>query len=576
MTGLWQSNSLMVMSEFPAEWLEAARVSKAWPFEEARKLVARAERRGFARSATGAANQAIGEMLFETGYGPSGLPHIGTFGEVARTAMVRHAFRVLTDDSVKTRLICFSDDMDGLRKVPDNVPNPERLMAFLGKPLTEVPDPFTDKYPSFGAGNNARLRAFLDRFGFDYEFMSATETYRSGRFDATLLKMLAVYDEVKAIILPTLGPERRATYSPFLPISPRTGIVLQVPTIARDPAAGTITYVDPETGEEVTTLVTGGRVKCQWKADWALRWVALGVDYEMSGKDLIDSVTLSSKVCKALGSLPPDGFNYELFLDEKGQKISKSVGNGLTIDEWLSYASPESLSLFMFQKPRAAKRLYFDVIPRAVDDYYQFLDAFPRQDTASQISNPVWHIHSGHPPDESIPVPFSMLLNLASASNTEDADILWGFITRHRPGVTKETEPALDRLVHYAVRYYHDFVKPTKRFRAPDAVEHEALEALDATLAALPADADAETIQTSVYDVGRSFERFQTQPKEAGERPGVTLTWFSTLYELLLGQERGPRFGSFVAIYGIPETRALIEKALSGALAQRCAATSSG
>ena len=551
------------MSDFPAEWVEAARVSKAWPFEEARKLIERMKRRGF-----------DGEVLFETGYGPSGLPHIGTFGEVARTAMVRHAFRVLTDDRVRTRLVCFSDDMDGLRKVPDNVPNPEKLKRYLGKPLTEVPDPFTDEYPSFGAGNNARLRAFLDRFGFEYEFMSATETYRSGRFDATLLRMLQNYEMVREIILPTLGPERRATYSPFLPISPRTGNVLQVPTIARDPAAGTITYIDPETGEEVTTLVTGGRVKCQWKVDWALRWVALGVDYEMSGKDLIDSVTLSSKVCRAIGGTPPDGFNYELFLDDKGQKISKSKGNGLTIDEWLRYASPESLSLFMYQKPRAAKRLFFDVIPRAADEYYQFLEAFPGQDTQEQFGNPVWHIHSGHPPAETIPVPFSLLLNLASASNTEDADILWGFITRHRPGVTRESAPALDRLVHYAVRYYHDFVKPTKRFRAPDATEREALGALDATLGRLSPDADPETIQTVVYDVGRSFERYQTLPKNPGERPGVALSWFHTLYELLIGQERGPRFGSFVSIYGIDETRALIRKALAGELAQPPEATS--
>ena len=562
------------MSEFPAEWLEAARVSKAWPFEEARKLVKRGEARGFARSATGAADENDREMLFETGYGPSGLPHIGTFGEVARTSMVRHAFRLLTDDRVPTRLICFSDDMDGLRKIPDNVPNPERLKPFLGKPLTEVPDPFTDKYPSFGAGNNARLRVFLDRFGFDYEFMSATETYRSGRFDRTLLQMLAAYDAVKAIILPTLGPERSATYSPFLPISPTTGVVLQVPTVARDVEAGTITYIDPDSGAEATTPVTGGHVKCQWKVDWALRWVALSVDYEMSGKDLIDSVTLSSKICKALGARPPDGFNYELFLDEKGQKISKSLGNGLTIDEWLTYASPESLTLFMYQKPRAAKRLHFDVIPRAVDEYYQLLDAYPQQDGTSRLSNPVWHIHSGHPPEERLPVPFSMLLNLASASNTEDANILWGFITRHRPGVTRETEPALNRLVHYAVSYYHDFVKPEKRFRLPDAVEREALAALDEKLAALPPDADAETIQTALYDVGRSFERFQTPPKEAGERPGVALSWFATLYRLLLGQERGPRFGSFVAIYSIEETRALIAKALAGALAQALAATS--
>jgi lysyl-tRNA synthetase, class I len=558
------------MSEFPAEWLDAARVSKAWPFEEARKLIERAKKRGFARGEANAiAANETAEVLFETGYGPSGLPHIGTFGEVARTAMVRHAFRVLTDDAIKTRLICFSDDMDGLRKIPENIPNPEKLKPYLGRPLTEVPDPFTDKYPSFGAGNNARLRSFLDRFGFEYEFMSATETYRAGRFDETLQKMLAAYDEVKAIILPTLGPERRATYSPFLPISRLTGIVLQVPTIARDVKAGTITYIDPDTRDEVTTPVTGGRVKCQWKADWALRWVALGVDYEMSGKDLIDSVTLASKICKALGGTPPDGFNYELFLDERGQKISKSKGNGLTIEEWLNYASPESLSLYMYQKPRAAKRLYFDVIPRAVDDYYQFLDAFSRQDMPSRLQNPVWHIHSGHPPAESIPVPFSMLLNLASASNTEDASILWGFITRHRPSLTRESQRALDRLVHYAVRYYHDFVKPTKRFRAPDEVERDTLKALDKALGALRPDADAEAVQAAVYDVGRSFKRYQTSEALGPDgRPGVAQNFFATLYQLLIGQERGPRFGSFVAIYGIPETRALIKKALAGELGQ--------
>jgi lysyl-tRNA synthetase class 1 len=544
--------------DFPTEWVAAARVARAWPFEEARKLLQRVEAPGF-----------DGEVLFETGYGPSGLPHIGTFGEVARTAMVRHAFHVLTGGSVPTRLICFSDDMDGLRKIPSNVPHPERLEPYLGRPLTEVPDPFGDAHPSFGAANNARLRAFLDRFGFEYEFASATDYYRSGRFDATLLRMLAAYDEVKAIILPTLGPERRATYSPFLPISPRSGVVLQVPTVGRDPAAGTITYLDPETNEAVTTTVTGGRVKCQWKADWALRWAALGVDYEMSGKDLIDSVTLSSRICRVLGGRPPEGFNYELFLDENGQKISKSKGNGLTIEEWLTYASPESLSLFMFQKPRAAKRLHFDVIPRAVDEYYQLLDAYPDQDVPNRLANPVWHIHSGHPPAEHLPVPFAMLLNLASASNTEDTAILWGFITRHRPGVTPASAPALDRLAAYAVRYFHDFVKPQKRFRAPNGVEREALLALDAALAGLPEGADAEAIQTVLYDVGRGFERYRTPDKLGPDgRPGVSLTWFATLYALLLGQERGPRFGSFVAIYGVAETRTLIKRALAGELAQ--------
>ena len=523
--------------------------ARAWPFEEARKLVQRVEKRGG------------GTVLFETGYGPSGLPHIGTFGEVLRTTMVRHAFRILTEDRWPTRLLCFSDDLDGLRKVPDNVPNREMLAQYLGKPLTQVPDPFGD-HASFGQHNNARLRSFLDAFGFEYEFASATDYYTSGRFDAALLKTLAAYDEVMAIMLPSLREERRATYSPFLPICPRTGVVLQVPTEARDVEAGTITYRDPETGDLVEVPVTGGRCKLQWKPDWAMRWAALGVDYEMSGKDLIDSVKLSARICSALGAPPPDGFNYELFLDEHGQKISKSKGNGLTIDDWLAYASPESLALFMFQKPKSGKRLFFDVIPRHVDDYYTFLAKFRHETAAQQIENPVWHIHSGTPPVVEMPISFTMLLNLVSASNAVDRDTLWGFVSRTAPGVTAETAPELDRLVGYAIRYFEDFVKPAKRFRAPTETERAALAALDAALAALPAEADAEAIQAEVYEVGRRFFPEAGKPGPDG-RPGVSLAWFATLYELLLGQERGPRFGSFVAIYGLPETRTLIAAALA-------------
>ena len=536
--------------------VDAARRSKAWPFEEAQKIVARLERRG------GAAR----EVLFETGYGPSGLPHIGTFGEVARTTMVRTAFRLLTEDKVPTRLICFSDDMDGLRKVPGNVPNLEMMQAYINQPLTKVPDPFGE-YESFGGGNNARLRKFLDRFGFAYEFVSATETYRAGRFDATLLRMLAAYDEVMAIMLPSLREERQQTYSPFLPVSPTTGAVLQVPILERNVAAGTIVYRDPDRDTLVEVPVTGGHVKCQWKADWALRWAALGIDYEMSGKDLIDSVKLSSQICRGLGVEPPDGFNYELFLDENGQKISKSKGNGLTIDEWLAYASPESLSLYMFQKPRAAKRLYFDVIPKAVDEYFSFLAAYPRQSEEMRLGNPVWHVHSGNPPDIDMPITFAMLLNLASASNAHDREVLWGFIVRHVKEVTPEGHPKLDELVGYAVRYYKDFVEPTKVFRHPDEIERQALALLDRKLANLPPDAEAETIQHSVLDVARAIPRYQDAAREGpGGGPGVSLTWFSTLYQVLLGTERGPRFGSFVAIYGIPETRALIARALAGEL----------
>jgi lysyl-tRNA synthetase class 1 len=548
----------MTSLAFTPEQAAASLESKAWPFEEARRLIKRLERLPGGGEKT---------VLFETGYGPSGLPHIGTFGEVARTTMVRRAFELLTDGKRKTRLICFSDDMDGLRKVPTNVPNQDMLQQHLEEPLTRVPDPF-GKYESFAHHNNAMLRDFLDRFGFEYEFFSATDCYKSGMFDATLLKMLAVYDKVMDIILPTLGPERQATYSPFLPVCQRTGRVLQVPMVARDVKAGTVTYIDPETGEKIETPVTGGRVKCQWKADWAMRWTALGIDYEMAGKDLIDSVTLSSKVCKALGGTPPEGFNYELFLDQNGEKISKSRGNGLTIEDWLTYASPESLSLFMFQKPKSAKKLYFDVIPRAVDEYLQFLSAYPSQGGKQQLDNPVWHIHSGAPPQPELPITFGLLLNLVSVSHAHNKDVLWGFLRRYAPGATPENNPILDRLSGYAIRYYVDFVKPTMEFRAADDVEQSALKSLDAALAALPEDATGDKIQNALLDVGRAIPRYQDPTKVSPSGgPGVKLDWFQAIYEILLGQQRGPRLGTFIALYGIPETRTLISKALSGDLA---------
>ena len=529
---------------------ELAETSNAWPFEEARKIVTRLKQKP------------KDEVIFETGYGPSGLPHIGTFGEVARTTMVRHAFRVLTEDKIKTRLIAFSDDMDGLRKVPDNVPNKDMLTEYLGKPLTKVPDPF-GTHPSFGQHNNARLRAFLDTFGFDYEFMSSTDCYTSGKFDKALLNLLTHFDKVMAIMLPSLREERAASYSPFLPISPRTGIVLQVPIAAHDAKAGTISYNDPDTNELVVTPVTGGHCKLQWKPDWAMRWVALGIDYEMAGKDLIDSVKLSGQICKALGGTPPEGFNYELFLDDKGQKISKSKGNGLTIDEWLKYASPESLSLFMYQNPKAAKRLHFDVIPRAVDEYYQFLDGYNRQDAKQRLSNPVWHIHSGNPPTIDMPVTFQLLLTLVSSSNAENAETLWGFIGRYRPGVTAKTHPKLDAMVGYAINYYRDFVAPTKKFREPTDVERKALSDLRDALSNVAADVSAEDIQNVVYEIGRR-EPFLDHAKKAKDgRPGVSLDWFNMLYQVLLGQEKGPRFGSFAAVYGVKNTIDMIDGALA-------------
>jgi len=540
----------MSIAEAAPSLRELAESSNAWPFEEARKIVGRLKKKP------------KDEVIFETGYGPSGLPHIGTFGEVARTTMVRHAFRVLTDGKVKTRLIAFSDDMDGLRKVPDNVPNKDMLAAHLGKPLTQVPDPFSNEYPSFAAHNNARLRAFLDSFGFDYEFASSTDYYKSGRFDATLIRFLERFDAVMKIMLPSLREERAQTYSPFLPIHPKTGIVMQVPA-EPNAAKGTIAWSDPDTGEKFETPVTGGHAKLQWKPDWAMRWVALGVDYEMAGKDLIDSVKLSGEIARALGGTPPEGFNYELFLDEKGQKISKSKGNGLTIEEWLRYASPESLSLFMYREPKAAKRLYFDVIPRNVDDYFQFLDGYQRQDGKQRLANPVWHIHSGSPPRADMPITFQLLLTLVSSSNAENAETLWGFIGRYRPGVTPQTHPELADMVGYAINYYRDFVAPTKQFREPTDLERKALSDLRDALSNLPSGASAEDIQNVVYEIGRR-EPFLDHKKPAKDgRPGVSLDWFNMLYQVLLGQEKGPRFGSFVAVYGVQNTVNMIDGALA-------------
>lgn len=514
---------------------ELALQAKAWPFEEARKLVAR-----FAK-----APPAKGYVLFETGYGPSGLPHIGTFGEVARTTMVRQAFRRMSD--LPTRLFAFSDDMDGLRKVPENIPNKEMVTQHLGKPLTQVPDPF-GTHDSFGAHNNARLRAFLDEFGFDYEFQSSTEWYKSGRFDEALLKVLQHYDEIMAVMLPTLGEERKQTYSPFLPVSPTTGRVLQVPVLERNTDAGTIVFED-EDGKKVEVPVTGGHVKLQWKPDWGMRWYALGVDYEMAGKDLIPSVELAGRIVKILGGQPPEGFNYELFLDDKGQKISKSKGNGLTIEEWLTYAPPESLSLYMFQKPKTAKRLYFDVIPRAVDEYIAFASKLPQEEPAKRLENPAWHIHDGAPPAVRSDLSFGLLLNLAGAANAETKDVMWGFISRYAPEADAANSPLLDRLAGYAVRYYQDFVKPTKQYRAPTDAERAALEDLLNRLDLL-GDAKAETIQNEVFEVGKAHGFTELR------------AWFQALYEVLLGQTTGPRMGSFIELYGIEETKALIRAKL--------------
>ena len=523
---------------------EILATANAWPFEQARMIVKRLmikEKRGAPHT---------GPVVLQTGYGPSGLPHIGTFGEVARTSMVRQAFHALTNGKYETKIIAFSDDMDGFRKVPGNVPNPEMLKEYLGMPLSRVPDPF-ETHESFAAHNNAALCEFLDGFGFDYEFLSSTDQYRSGAFDETLLTMLERYEKIMEIMLPTLGEDRRASYSPFLPISPTTGRVLQVPTLERDLGKGSIVFED-ENGKKNETLITGGGVKIQWKPDWALRWTALKVDYEMAGKDLIESTKVSSKICKVLGGTPPEGFNFELFNDEHGQKISKSKGNGISVKEWLRYAPPESLSLFMYQKPKTAKRLFFDVIPKAVDEYFRHLAAFADQDEKERIGNPVWYIHNKNPPTLIPPISFSLLLNLVSASNALDKNILWGFLERQFGKVNPADNPVLDNLCKYAVRYYADFVKPNKHYRTPTDQERSALKDLQNRLISFRGNTqDAAQIQTLVFSVGKDHE-FENLRE-----------WFKALYEVLLGQSQGPRFGSFVAIYGVNQTAILIEEALS-------------
>ena len=515
---------------------EAAGVSKAWPYEEARKLLK--------RYPDGPGDKAI---VFETGYGPSGLPHLGTFQEVARTLMVRHALSEIVD--WPSRLIAFSDDMDGMRKVPPGVPHQDMMHEHLDQPLCGVPDPFGCGHKSYADHNNGLLRQFLDRFGFDYEFVASSDSYRSGRFDEALRGVLRNYQAIMDVMLPTLGEERRKTYSPVLPVSPKSGKVLQVPIEVLDAEKGLVAFEDE--GERIEQSILSGGAKLQWKVDWAMRWVALGVDYEMSGKDLIDSVTQSSKIARILGARPPEGFNYEMFLDENGEKISKTKGNGVTIDEWLAYAPEESLAFYIYRDPRKAKQLSFSVIPKAVDEYYQFLAAYPDQEWDKRLGNPVHHVHAGEVPAARMPISFALLLNLVAVASTDDKDLLWGFVKRYCPEAAPESHPELDRLLDFALAYFRDFIADSLLHRPPSEMERSALADLDSRLAALPEDADGEAIQFEVYECGKAhpFESLRD--------------WFKALYETLLGTSQGPRMGSFFALYGIANSRKLIAEALA-------------
>jgi lysyl-tRNA synthetase class 1 len=525
--------------------IEAARVSKAWPFQEAMKLVKR-----FPEGKPG------GEaVVFETGYGPSGLPHIGTFQEVLRTTLVRRAYEIVSGGA-PTRLIAFSDDMDGLRKVPDNVPHREMMLANLGKPLSRIPDPFGAGFESFAHHNNAMLRDFLDRYGFDYEFVAASERYNSGAFDKALVRVLETYRAIMDIMLPTLREERAATYSPVLPISEKSGVVLQVPITVVDAANGIVRFEDE--GETVEQTIFGGRAKLQWKVDWAMRWYALGVDYEMCGKDLTDSVTQSGRIIRALGGRMPENMIYELFLDENGEKISKSKGNGLTIEEWLRYGSEESLGLYLYREPKSAKSLHAGIVPRAVDEYWQFRAKIPEQPLEQQLGNPAWHLlrangYQGGDGD-TLPVTYGLLLNLVGVLGADaTAEQVWSYLGNYVAEADAASHPELGALVHRALAYNRDFVAPTLHKRAPAPNEAEALRELDAYLAQCAPDTSAEDLQTEVYEIGKrdafGFESLRD--------------WFKALYETLLGSSQGPRMGSFIALYGIENTRRLIAEALA-------------
>ena len=519
--------------------IDKANIEKtnAWPFVEAKKILK--ERK--------IDIEKKGKIILQTGYGPSGLPHIGTFGEVARTSMVVNALNQLTD--IPKEIITFSDDMDGLRKVPDNVPNKDLLNKNLHKPLTNIPDPFK-KYNSFGEHNNEMLKKFLNQFNFKYTFKSSTELYKSGTFNDSLKKILKKYNEIMNIIIPTLGKERQKTYSPFLPICPETGIVLEIPIIEIDEKKSKIIFDNK--GEKIEKSILDGNCKLQWKVDWAMRWYALDVDFEMYGKDLIESAILSTKIIKLLGKSSPSGFAYELFLDEKGEKISKSKGNGITIDDWLKYSSPESLSLFMYQNPKRAKKLYKEIVPKAVDEYLDLIEKSTNQSELQILLNPVWHVHNGVIPKEKMIMTFSMLLNLVETSNANSKDLLWKFVKKYKQNIEEKEYPIFDKLIEYAIKYFNDVIKINKKYKKPNEQEKLALNELIKILDQCNDEMSPEDIQTKIYTAG----------KENGYKDNLR-DWFKLIYEVVFGEENGPRMGFFISFFGVKETKQLIEEKIS-------------
>ncbi len=507
--------------------------TNSWPFVEAKKILK--ERKS--------SIDKKGKIVLQTGYGPSGLPHIGTFGEVARTSMVVNALNHLTD--LPKEIITFSDDMDGLRKIPNNIPKKEILEKNLHKPLTNIPDPF-EKFSSFGEHNNEMLKKFLNKFSFSYNFKSSTQLYKSGFFNESLNIILEKYNDILEIILPTLGKERQKTYSPFLPICPETGVVLEIPVLEINKDKSKIIFDNK--GKKIEISILDGNCKLQWKVDWAMRWYALDVDFEMYGKDLIESAILSTKIIKLIGKKNPSGFAYELFLDEKGEKISKSKGNGITIDEWLNYASPESLSLFMYQNPKRAKKLYKEIVPKAVDEYLDFIEKSATQNNLQLLSNPAWHVHNGKLPKEKIVMTFSMLLNLVEASNSDTRDLVWKFVKKYKKNISEKAHPIFNGLISYAIKYFKEVIEKNKKYKKPNISELKALKALVQALESCNDQMDPEEIQTKIYSVG----------KENGYRENLR-DWFKLIYQVVFGDENGPRMGFFISFFGVNETKELIK-----------------
>ena len=513
---------------------------RSWPFKEAEKLCKRFQ------------HPPESPVRFETGFGPSGLPHIGTFAENARTTWVRHAFEFLT--GWPTQLIAFSDDMDGLRKVPLNMPRQDMLANHLGKPLCHIPDPF-ETSDSYSGTMNTKLRSFLDGYQFDYTFQGSYEAYQRGDFNEGLEIILRNVDAVKSIILPTMSAEKGRDWSPFFPICGKCGKINSTRVTGYDVANNAVGYVCDRQedrakgcGYQGTASIFNGHVKVGWKVDWALRWYAYDIAYEMYGKDLIESAKLSGRITRLMGKQPPTGLFCELFLDEDGRKISKSVGKGLTIDSWTMYAPLESLLYYIFQNPKQAKRLFWGIVPKSVDDYLLGLNNYHSLDAQKKPDSPLWHLFNkgAGVPEFKTSINFSLVNNLVSAVGADDRELILEYLKRYDPGIEAH-RAVIEDLVNKAMNYYRDFIVPHKRYRMPTTQEKKMLMRLRDELAAYEGD-DEKEIQTLPFAVAREYS----------EPPN---NFFKLFYEVVFGQERGPRFGTFVRLVGKEKAISLLDEA---------------